>query len=217
MSKKTTYRISPFGTGIHLHLNKPDDKFGPPVYKGKLKLEGQAAEDFAAIIDADAKAAFEEYFETGEGKDMTPGQRKKVTLYTPYDREEDDEGNPTGAILFEFKQNAKIKLKDGTVKDIPMPIHDSKDVATRALVFGGSTIRFMYAPRLIKVPATNQVGVRLDFAKVQVRKLADRSAGGGGFGVDEEGEFDGGGFGSDPEGDTGGTSSSPNGSANGDY
>lgn len=212
---KTTYYTSPFGLGIYCHLNNPDSKFAPdnPTFKTKLKLDGDVAQSLKAKIDAAVDAAFADFFENGKGAEVPAKDRKKWTAYYPYEVEEDDNGNPTGSILFDFKQNAKIRLKDGTVKDIQMPIYDSQDNPVHKLVRTGSIIRVAYSMRTIVLTSLKQVGIRLDFAKVQVKKLAEGGSQGG-FGAVEDGyveDHEGGGFGS---GEEAGGSSGP---ANGDY
>lgn len=216
---KTTYYTSPFGVGIHCHLNTADSKFAPdnPTYKTKLKLEGEVAQSLKAKVDAAVDEAFTAHFEEGgKGADIAPKDRKKWSPYHPYEEEEDDAGNKTGAILFDFKQNAKIRLKDGTVKDIQMPLYDSQDNPVHKLIRTGSVIRVAYSMRPIVMTSTKQVGIRLDFAKVQVKKLAEGGSSGGGFGAVEDGYVEdehGGGFGSDGAE----TAGSASGNVSGDY
>lgn len=208
MTKKTVYRISPFGIGIHLHLNEPDAKFNPdnPMFKGKLKLEGEPAVKLKADIDAAVEEAFTDYFENGDGASLKPAEKAKYSRYYPYEAETDDDGNETGAILFDFKQNAKIRLKDGTIKTIQMPIYDSADNPVHKLVRTGSVIRFAYAIRPIPMKSLKQIGVRLDFAKVQVKELREGGSSGG-FGAVEGGyveDTEESGFGAGTSGSTGG-------------
>lgn len=162
---KTVYRMSPIGLVKHPWLNRPDTKYNP-VYSGDLIASGKPAEDFAAQLDREAQEAFDEL-----SADMTPGERKKHKVYVPYERLEDSDGNPTGEIMFSFKQNATIKLKDGTSKDVKITLQDSEGNDMLDEIYSGSRIRFYYATRAIKVAATRQLGVKLDFAGVQVAEL----------------------------------------------
>lgn len=199
---KTTYYDSPFGIAVYPHLNKPDAKFNPdrPLFKVDLKLDGEDAQRLKEKVDEAAQAAFDAFFETGEGKNMTAGERKKIEVYHPYTIEEDSDGNPTGAILFEFRQNAQIKLRDGTVKDIVIGLYDAAGTEMHKLVRGGSIIRVNYSMRPIPMKSLKKVGVRLDFGRVQVKKLAEGNS--GGFGavdgyVDDGEQADGFGSGED--------------------
>ncbi|GJE18730.1 hypothetical protein [Methylobacterium marchantiae] len=172
---KRQYQFSPFGEAIHPWVNKPDTKFNDDgVYKMGLRVSGDDAIKLAAEIRAASEAYLEEV--TAE---MTPGERKKWTLYVPFKEEEDDNGNPTGAIVFDFKQNAKIKLKSGGIKEVKMNLVDGNGVASSKAIFGDSTVRTQFALRDIKMTSGKQAGVRLDFCGVQWTKLGTGSAGGG--------------------------------------
>ena len=178
---KKIYRDSAFGEAIHPWINKPDTKYNEAgLYKVDLLLSGKEAEEEKARIDQAAEAAFEEM--TAE---MTPGERKKWSIYRPYEAQEDDEGNPTGLTVFSFRQNATIRLKDSTTKAIKISIQDAKGKDTSAAIFGGSIIRVRYTMRPIKMVSTKQIGVRLDFSMVQIKKLGTGS-GGRGFGAIED-------------------------------
>ena len=117
-------------------------------------------------------------FSEGEGKGamMTPGERKKWTPYHPYTLEENEEGEPTGEITFHFKQNATIRLKDGTEKALTIGVYDHNSKELFKPVFGGSEARVRYSFRQIAMTSLKEVGTRLDFAMVQVRKLAKGNA-----------------------------------------
>lgn len=181
---KRVYKPSPFGPVLFPWLNKPDTKFNENgVYKADLALTGAPAEKFAEEIDAEAQAAFDEIT-----ADMTPGERKKWKLYVPYRREEDDEGNPTGRIIFQFRQNATIQVKgEDTPTEVKIGIYDSDDKDLHKPVFSGSVIRVLYATRQIKMQSAKEAGVRLDFSMVQVKELAKARGGGSRFGKVEGG------------------------------
>lgn len=204
------YLTSPPGEAVHPWVNKPDTKFAPPgtagVFKTGLKLSGAAAEKLAEEVDQEAQAAFDAY---AEEKGFTAGEKKKWSVYKPYERLEDDDGNPTGEIVFDFKQNASIKMRSGEEIEVKIAIKDSKNNDIKKPVFSGSTIRVRYSFRPIPMMSLKQVGVRLDFAAIQVIKMADRTQGGGGFGEYEGGYVD------EPGGDTGGFPESA--SKDGDY
>ncbi|WP_269929973.1 hypothetical protein [Aminobacter sp. HY435] len=188
---KHTYYDSAFGIAVYPHLNRPDNKFNAenPLFKTGLRLEGEAAQRQKEKVDVAAQAAFDDYFENGDGKSLTPGERKKFAVYYPYEVEEDSDGNPTGAIVFDFKQNARIRLKDGTVKDVVIGLYDAAGKEMHKLVRGGSEIRINYCMRPIPMKSLKQIGVRLDFSRVQVRKLSEGN--GGGFGAVEGYQDDG--------------------------
>lgn len=189
MAKQSkTYYRSPLGVAVYPHITKPDTKFNDDgLFKVSLRLEGKDAETMKARLDAAAEAAFKDFMENGDGADLKPGEQKKFSVYKPYVEEEDDEGNPTGSILVQFKQNAVIKLRDGTVKHVQIGIYDADNKpAPNVDIWGGSVIRVKFAMRDIVMKSLKQVGVRLDFSLVQVKKLATGGQGDSGFDAIED-------------------------------
>lgn len=169
------YFISPPGLARYPWVNAPDTKFDSDgSFKIDLVVEGEAAEALAARIEEAGKEAFEEKL-----KELPPKDRPKFSLYTPYEYETDDEGIRTGRILFKFRQNAKIKLKSGEKRDVKIGIYDSRGEPSSAIVRNGSTVRVSYTIRPILISAAKTVGVRLDFGRVQIIRLAQ--GGGSGF------------------------------------
>jgi hypothetical protein len=174
-----TYFQSPFGIAQHPWLSKADTKFNADgLFKtGLVMPPSSETEAFVDFVKAEAQKAFDE-----EAEKMTPAERKKYTLYCPVEEEQDDQGNPTGNWVAHFKQNALIKRRDGTEIVVKIGIKDAsgkKDV--RKPVYSGSELRVMYSPRLVKIASARQVGVRLDFASVQIKVL--NSGGPRGFGA----------------------------------
>jgi hypothetical protein len=184
---RSTYRPSPAMVARYPWVNKADTKFNAKgLFKVDGVMNGPEALAFKALIDKVAEDALAAHTE-----DMTPGERKKWSIYLPYEVEEDDQGNPTGDIHFQFRQNATI-LVEGEEKAIKIAIYDSQDKPTEVPVYGGSILRVMYKLRPIVIASTKKAGVRMDFLKVQVVKLADRTGGtgDGGFGSVEGGYVD---------------------------
>jgi hypothetical protein len=196
------YFISPLGEFIHPWFNTPDTKYNADglYHTDHIPASDEEAEALARKIEQAAQAALQEHTQ-----EMKPGEAKKWSLALPYERVEDDEGNPTGQIRFTYKQNAKIpsdKEPSGH-KDIKIELRDSDDNIISVAVWNGSEGRIMFSMRPITVASTKKVGIRLDFAKVQVTKLKRGSGGGsrgfgaveGGYVADEEET----GFGSAPQ------------------
>lgn len=177
---------TPAGLSKHTWVDRPDTKFDTDgLFKTKLvgDLSNPKIVALRAKIDAAAQAAFDE-----ELKDLTPGQRKKWQVYLPYTLEEDEEGNETGRIVFEFKRNAKVTIrKTGEVKELSVAVYDSAGNAVKPApaIYGGSTIKVMGSFRPIKISATQKAGVRMDFFAVKVLKMS-QGAGGNPFSNDEE-------------------------------
>jgi hypothetical protein len=184
------YKESPLGLFQHAHVNEPDkgnEKFKPTKLEFKVDLVASLSDPLAAQLkedlDVGAEEAMEAYkekigYETLKGK-----ARKEIDeefkLYVPYEIEEDDEGEPTGNIIFQFRQNESIKLRDGTTKKLTIGIYDANGDEMDKLVKAGSRGRVMHSIRAIPMPSLTQVGVRLDFSMVQVTQLGEGSGGGG--------------------------------------
>ena len=184
------FHVSAFGELIHPWVNRPDTKFNTD---GLFHVDvAVSVEDGGKVmadkIEAASLAALAKHTDK-----MTPGEAKKWTILLPFEYEEDDEGNQTGRIIFSFKQNAKLKDRDGNIKDVTISIRDSKNQEFKAAIYSGSEGRVKYSMRDIAVASTKKVGVRLDFGMVQVTKLQEA---GGGFDEVEGGFTSGGNSGS---------------------
>lgn len=184
--KKTVYEFSPLGEAqVGTWINKADTKYNElGLFQLPMVVEGPDALRWKELIDTAAQAYFDE--QTAE---MKPPEAKKFSLYVPYEEVEDDDGNKTGAIKFDLKQNATIRLKSGEEKKVEIAIKDSKnkDLVGKP-IFPGTILRAMYSFRGIKVASSKQIGIRMDFAAVQVFKLGEgRGKGFGNFGELEGG------------------------------
>lgn len=195
----THYQVSPFGEAIHPWLSKADTKFNEGgVFKSGLSVGGPEAIAFQAKVDAAIVEALARFWESDEGKKVPPKEKKLWKAYNPYKVDTDDNDNPTGYIVFQFKQNQTLKLRDGTVKLVKIGIKDASGKKDQlAPVFGGSEIRLMFTFRDVLLKKDKTVGVQLAFAQVQVRKLAASSGGPSFDAVDgdeaqDEAPFDGG-------------------------
>lgn len=199
---RKTYSDSIFGAAVHPWLNKADTKFNVDgLFHFGLRSNDPEAHQFASTLEAASDEYLETYLQEQAEKDpkkWTPGERKKWTPYYPFEYEEDANGDRTGYVTFNFKQNAVIKLRDGTTKDIQIGLYDAEGKEMTAPIYGGSIVRAKYAPRGIVMTSAKQAGIRLDFSMVQVKELAKGSAGGGGFGRVEGGYVEGGDTGDAP-------------------
>ena len=172
--------LSPIGTFVHPWISKADTKFNANgLFHTDLDVSDEAAKQTVEIIRGAAEAALAEHTDK-----MTPAQAKKWQVYLPYNEVEDDEtGEPTGVTRFQFKQNAKIKTREGTTKDITIEVRDGADQVVTIPVFGGDKGRIMFSMRPIVIAQSMKAGVRLDFYKVQVTEKGQGSA--KGFGAVE--------------------------------
>jgi len=174
------FDISPVLTLDHCWINKADTKYNA---QGLFKTEGIGSGPLVEAMKDNIKAASMAAL-ANETAEMKPAEAKKWSLYVPFEEVEDDDGNPTGDTRFTFKQNQVIKTKDGKEKTITIEVRDSADnVVDGVNVFSGTKARIMFSMRPIKMVSTKEVGVRLDFAKVQIVELSKGSGGSMGFGA----------------------------------
>lgn len=183
----TKYKETPVGTaGPYPWVNRADTKFNADgIYKLGLIVEADKAAAWKAEIDKLVDEAFEERVTSNDK--LKPGEKKKYTKYYPYSEVEDDDGNPTGKIIFHLKQNAIIRLPDGEEKKVVIGLRNAADeVDTSLKVFGGTVVKALWAPRAITLASEKKVGIRLDFCAVMVLKQAPYEGKGSGFTTEDE-------------------------------
>lgn len=172
------YFISPLGDFVFPWVNKADTKFNADgLYHADLDVPLDVARPTMDKIEAAAQASLDRHLDT-----MTAGQKKQWSLLLPFEELVDDEtGEPTGIVRFSFKQNAKIKTKDGSVKEVSIEVRDAANEIVETPVWGGDSGKVMFTMRDIVVSSTKKAGVRLDFAKVQLIKKAKSGMSDAGF------------------------------------
>jgi len=194
--------ITPKGCAVWPRLNTPDEYEGKKTYKSGLILSAEDAADLIDKIDtatADCLAATKEKLsdavkngKTGDIKAKAKKALAALETASPYTAAVDSDGEETGDVMFKFKSNADFKDgKTGKIKQIKVPLFDSKGKPTTVMIYGGSTIRVAYALVPYHMAATNKVGVSLRIEGIKVIEPA--KSGGGydanslGFGEEEDG------------------------------
>lgn len=171
------YKPTPPGVALHSYVLKPDAKFNPenPIFKTKLVLDRSApgVAEFLASLDAAVEEAF-----AAETKDLPVAQKKLWKTYLPYaDQLDDETGEPTGKVVVSFKQNAKIKRRDGTMVDVKILVQDASGKRLEKVpVYSGDVIRVGYSVRPSKIATDKKIGVRLDFGMVRILNKAERGS-----------------------------------------
>ena len=195
--------ITPKGLSVWPKLNKPDEYQGKKSYSVKLVLSSEDAAELINKIDTaisasevDTRAKLEDAIKNGKTGDVKAKAKKALAALvtaTPYADEVDDDGEPTGNVVFKFKANAEYKdKKTDQLKPITIPLFDSKGQPTKASIWGGSIIRVAYELVPYFVASSNTCGVSLRISGVKIIELvsgggAGRSASALGFGEDEGG------------------------------
>ena len=166
--------VTPKGTAVWPKLNTPDTKFNVDgEYSVKLRLPAADSQDLIKQLEG-LRDTYQKEQAEAEPKVA------RYDLAPVYEAEEDDTGDLTGFNLFKFKQNAKIKLRNGGTRDMSVPIYDSNKAPTKTEVTGGSTIRVAGVPFCYAMPSSKKVGVSLRPTGVQIIELA------AGFGSDAD-------------------------------
>lgn len=179
MTIKRTHFDSPFGIARFAWITKPDTKYNVDGrYTCDLVVGGAEGQALKDKITAAATEELANFWLTERGKKVAPKDRAKWSIYTPFEEDLDDEGNPTGYVIFHFKQNAKIKLRDGSVKGIKISVYDATgEREIKRPVFSSSELRINYYFRENIQETAKKVGVQLAFSWVQVRALANPERG----------------------------------------
>jgi len=182
--------VSPAGEAVYPYLNRPDtaDIDGQPqrpAFKCRLRIDSDnkagtiqngkpTAETLRQLIDRLVDEAWD------EREDSIPAKYKKVAekVY-PYEEEVDGAGEPTGTLLFNFKQNAELALKDGSVAKVKIDLFDAKRKRTTSNIGGGSKLKIAFTHRTYGMVSGKQynVGISLDFSGVQILELVEFGGG----------------------------------------
>lgn len=165
--KKRPTFTTPVGVGRYMWVRKPDTKFNAEgTYKVDLILEGKDAEKLKERIDGLIDEAWDE-----KTDGLGAAKVKKLSRACPYEAEEDDDGNETGRTIFKFKQNAVIKMKDGSKKKVKIAVFDAKGKPTEANPYSGSSVAVSFSTRPYLMESTKMVGITMDLLAVQIIEL----------------------------------------------
>jgi len=117
-----------------------------------------------------------------------PKLKTVLSTRKSYEAETDENGNPTGNLLFKAKMKSRIKSRDGqTYTQQPMVV-DAKRTPMQGntLVGNGSLVNIAVEPIPYVMQSTKQVGVSLRLKAVQVIDLVEYGGSGASSIFDEE-------------------------------
>lgn len=177
--------VTPVGEAVYPYLNKPDSKFGDPVYKTDLRITGEEA----LALKAKLEAAAEELLQGMKDKGEKTYKKFKTLQNLPIKEELDDDGDVIeGSYIFRAKTKANFVSKDGgsTPNDLSSRIVDSekKPLPDGMFIRGGSKIRLCVT--LLPYPLQGG-GVSAQIEAVQVQELSGGSNGISSFDAIEDG------------------------------
>ena len=165
---------TPKGIAAYPWLSRPDTKFSE---EGEYKVNLILSKENAAPIIKTIVGVFEDNY-----KEQLKIQKKEtlVKASPPFTEELDDNGKPTGNIIFKFKSKAAYKpaifdAQGNTLIDPP--------------IWGGSEVK-VNAVLYPYFSPMNGAGVSLKIRAVQVIKLVEGSEGAGRFGFDKTSGYD---------------------------
>lgn len=178
-SRKLAIYVTPVAEAALAFVTTPSTEYkenGQYFIRIRLKADDKETQTLVDLIEKERKAAFDMAMERLE----TPKEKKALKLATPaYHAEEDDDGNETGYIVFNFKRNATYTdKKSGKLKALVLPIFDSmgQPVDKDGLeVWSGSIVTVAFR---LKPFYTSQlgVGVTQHLEAVQLIKVVSGSA-----------------------------------------
>jgi len=147
----------------------------------------------------------EPFYEETKASLKTKKKREALKMSVPFWEEEDEEGEPTGNVIFRFKSKAVGKNnKTGETWKNQVALFDGKGKPTKVKVGGGSTIKVAAEVVPFHMASNDAAGVTLRLKAVQVIELSEfgsRSADSYGFGAEDGGFEDDGSY-EDAEFDT---------------
>ena len=165
---------TPAGTAVFPWLNKPDSKFESQKAKGgEYHVDLRLSEEDAAPLKAELEKLLAEWTTVKNAEQ----KKDKKKPFRPYDRfpwqdVEDEEGNPTGEVLFKFKRGAEWTDRDGNVRKNTLQFVDSTGAGIPKpddIIGSGSKLRICFQVRGWASPLG--ISIALDLVAVQIIEL----------------------------------------------
>ena len=175
MSDKPNLEVvtTPVGELVYPWLSKPDTRYDPEgVYQTKLLLPFEMAQDLIAKLEK-IRNDFIHTLDTAKQNTYRPAD--------VYEDELDDDGNPTGNVLFRFKLKAKVTPRDGDpFEQAPVLVNAEDGSAIEQPIYGGTMAKLKAQVVPYALASAKTVGVTLRFRSVQVHELVTAEGSGGG-------------------------------------
>jgi hypothetical protein len=172
---------TPVGELVYPWLTKPDTRYDPDgVFQTKLLLPFELAQDFIAKLDG----VLEDYIQTQDIK-----KQKSYNKADVYEDELDEDGNPTGNVLFKFKLKAKVVPREGDPWEQKVTcVHAADGSAVDMPIYGGTMARLRGQIVPYALASARQFGLTLRMKACQVHELVTAEGSGGGAFWTEFGE-----------------------------
>lgn len=194
--------FTPIGVFKYAHLNKPDTRYkedGEFSVTVALDKDDEATAAFIKQIDkltAQQQEAADEGWENASPKQKAAWKKKGIeepTLMPAYEDELDEDGDPTGRVLFKFKTKASFTNKEGkTVKKVVTLVDGRGQVIPskkRPLVYAGTEGRVAFSVGAAFIAKDAECFLSFYLNQVQITKLATGGGGTSAFGAVEGSDF----------------------------
>ena len=198
---------SPIGVVRYAWVDKPQKKYKKEdefEYSVTMVLDPETGSEFSKRLEGLAKTARDRFVKEAAAE-TDPKKKKKMVGRDKYEltyglsKDEDDQGEETGAFVLKAKRDSVWKTKEGAVNAVTIPVFDAKLAPAKGLKLGkGSKVRISFRVNEYVMDETKKVGVSLRLAGVQVLELVEYggdSAANLGFSAED-------GFEAGPEADT---------------
>lgn len=202
--KRKPIHLTPRGVFKYTHLNKPD--FGTKKFP---KKEGEFSVTLVLDKDDPKTTAFiekiealmpeleeqaQELFDEASARVKAKWKAKKITepVFQPFYQDElDEDGDPTGNLLFRFKTKATYEDKEsGQTKTKVIKLLDGRGEVIpnkkRPLVYSGTEGKVAFTVSLSFIPEEAKAFVTFYLAEVKILKLAASTGGRSAFADDDE-------------------------------
>lgn len=182
---------TPKGIARYPHLNEPDTKFDSQRAKGGEYHVDLVLEEAEALpLIERLKNVLGEWIKTKNAEQKELKRKPYKPFNTPWEQEEDEEGNPTGRWIFKFKRGAEWTDRDGNVRTNKIEFFDSKSQKQGVLgetIGAGSELKVHFMVRGWASPLG--ISCALDLLKVQIINLKTYDGGeeSNPFDVEEDG------------------------------
>ena len=176
MSDKPNFEVftTPVGELVYPWITKPDTRYDPEgVFQTKLLLPLPNAQDLIAKLEK----ALHDFVGT-----LEVAKQKTYQINNVFEEELDDDGEPTGNVLFKVKMKARVIPREGDAfSQQPVVVMADDGRAVDRPVYGGTMAKLKGQI----VPYTNAAqkvaGVTLRLRAVQVHELVSGTSDGGAF------------------------------------
>jgi len=161
------------GNAMWAKVFEPDTRFVP---EGEYSAQVIVPEAEAAIVCEQLEKLINMEFDKAVKE--KPQLKATLSKRPAAEPQIDDEGNPTGNLIFKTKLKARIKTKAGVVKEQKVFVYDAKKnlLPSNIAVGNGSVIKVAVEPFPYVMQSTKQVGVSLRLKGVQVIELVEYGA-----------------------------------------